>query len=453
MVALPTSCATDAMASHENVDDGALYRRVAARLMPLLLLCYVVSNLDRINVSFAKLEMMSALKLSDAVYGMGAGLFFVGYAAMEVPSNWMLDRVGARIWIARILLTWGLLSAAMALVYSAYSFYGIRFALGIAEAGLFPGVMYYLTFWFPRSRRATITSIFYLAVPIAGVSGSVVSGFIMSEMDGFLSLAGWQWMFILEAAPAVLLAPVVYFTLPDHPTDAGWLSKAEQQRLDDNLASEQPEDHSGSVLQALWTPRVWHLGLILFTIVLALYGVLFYMPTLIHNAYPSTPKVVGLLTAIPYAVSVIMMLLTSRNSDRTGERRWHLAFGCLVGAVGVVLSVFTETNIVLVVIGMCLAVGGVMMNLGIYWTLATGVFRGAQDAVSIAFVNAIGLTAGFAGPTIIGAISSWTGSTDGGMIMLAVFWLIGAALVLAYRQQPIAQQPTVELSSAIEIRT
>jgi len=449
MVALPTSPATDAMASAENVDDGALYRRVAVRLMPLLLLCYVVSNLDRINVSFAKLEMMSALNLSDAVYGMGAGLFFVGYAAMEVPSNWMLHKVGARIWISRILLTWGLLSAAMALVNSAYSFYGIRFALGIAEAGLFPGVMYYLTYWFPRSRRATITSIFYLAVPIAGVSGSVLSGFIMSEMDGFLGLEGWQWMFIIEAAPAVMLAPVVYGVLPDKPADAGWLSKVEQQRLVRNLAGEQPDDHGGSVLQALWTPRVWHLGLILFTIVLAMYGVLFYMPTLIRDAYPSSPAVVGLLTAIPYAVSVIMMVLASRNSDRTGERRWHLAFACFVGAVGIVLSVFTKTSIVLVIVGMCLAVGGIMMCLGIYWTLATGVFRGAQDSVSIAFVNAIGLTAGFVGPSIIGAISSWTGSTDGGMIMLAVFWLAGAALVLAYRQP----RPTAELSSAIEICT
>lgn len=438
MVALPTSSATDAAASVENFDDDMLYKRVGWRLMPLLLLCYVVANLDRINVSFAKLEMMSALKLSDAVYGLGAGLFFIGYAAMEVPSNWMLHNFGARVWIARILLTWGLLSAAMALVYSAYSFYGIRFALGIAEAGLFPGVMYYLTYWFPRSRRATISSIFYLAVPIAGVSGSVLSGFIMSEMHGFLGLAGWQWMFLLEAAPAILLSPVVYLILADKPADADWLSTVEKQRLVRNLAGEQPDDHGGSVLQALWTPRVWHLSLILFTIVLAMFGVLFYMPTLIRGAHESSPAVVGLLTAIPYAVSVIMMVLASWNSDRTGERRWHLAFACFVGAVGIVLSVFAKTDIFLVMIGMCLAVGGIMMCLAIYWTLATGVFRGAQDAVSIAFINAIGLTAGFVGPTIIGAISTWTGSTDGGMMMLVVFWLIGAALVLAYRQQPTA---------------
>ena len=451
MVALPTLSASDAAASVENVDDGMLYKRVAWRLMPLLLLCYIVSNLDRINVSFAKLEMMSALKLSDAVYGLGAGLFFIGYAAMEVPSNWMLHKFGARVWISRILLTWGLLSAAMAVVYSAYSFYGIRFLLGIAEAGLFPGVIYYLTYWFPRSRRATITSIFYLAVPIAGVSGSVLSGFIMSEMDGFLGLAGWQWMFLLEAAPAIVLAPIVFLILPDKPAHANWLSRVEKQRLVGNLAGEQPDDHGGSVLQALWTPRVWHLGLILFTIVLAMYGVLFYMPTLIRGAHESSPAVVGLLTAIPYAVSVIMMVLASRNSDRTGERRWHLAFACCVGAVGIVLSVFTKTNIFLVIVGMCLAVGGIMMCLGIYWTLATGVFRGAQDAVSIAFVNAIGLTAGFAGPTIIGAISSWTGSTDGGMMMLAVFWLIGAALVLAYRQQPTAARAAAELSPAVDV--
>jgi MFS family permease len=446
MVAVPISSATGAA---QDVNDDVLYRRVTLRLMPLLVLCYVVSNLDRINVSFAKLEMMSALKLSDAVYGLGAGLFFVGYAAMEVPSNWLLAKLGARIWIARILLTWGLLSAAMALVYSAYSFYGMRFALGIAEAGLFPGVTYYLTQWFPRDRRATITSIFYLAVPIAGVSGSILSGFIMSELEGLLGLAGWQWMFIIEAAPAVLLAPVVYFVLPDHPDDARWLSGAEQQRLDRNLIADQAEDHGGSVLQALWTPRVWHAGAILFTIVLALYGVLFYMPTLIRSASGASAATVGLITAIPYGASVVMMVLMSRNSDRTGERRWHLAMACLVGAVGVLFSVYTKTNTVLVVVGMCLAVGGVMTNLAIYWTLATGLFRDAQDAVAIAFINAIGLTAGFFGPTIIGAITQRTGSTDGGMIGLAVCWLIGAALILAYRP-PIADRRAAKLAAAIE---
>jgi MFS family permease len=446
MVAVPISSATGAA---QDVNDDVLYRRVTLRLMPLLVLCYVVSNLDRINVSFAKLEMMSALKLSDAVYGLGAGLFFVGYAAMEVPSNWLLAKLGARIWIARILLTWGLLSAAMALVYSAYSFYGMRFALGIAEAGLFPGVTYYLTQWFPRDRRATITSIFYLAVPIAGVSGSILSGFIITELEGLLGLAGWQWMFIIEAAPAVLLAPVVYFVLPDHPDDARWLSGAEQQRLDRNLIADQAEDHGGSVLQALWTPRVWHAGAILFTIVLALYGVLFYMPTLIRDASGASAATVGLITAIPYGTSVVMMVLMSRNSDRTGERRWHLAMACLVGAVGVLFSVYTKTNTVLVVVGMCLAVGGVMTNLAIYWTLATGLFRDAQDAVAIAFINAIGLTAGFFGPTIIGAITQRTGSTDGGMIGLAVCWLIGAALILAYRP-PIADRQAAKLAAAIE---
>ena len=446
MVAVPISSATGAA---QDVNDDVLYRRVTLRLMPLLVLCYVVSNLDRINVSFAKLEMMSALKLSDAVYGLGAGLFFVGYAAMEVPSNWLLAKLGARIWIARILLTWGLLSAAMALVYSAYSFYGMRFALGIAEAGLFPGVTYYLTQWFPRDRRATITSIFYLAVPIAGVSGSILSGFIITELEGLLGLAGWQWMFIIEAAPAVLLAPVVYFVLPDHPDDARWLSGAEQQRLDRNLIADQAEDHGGSVLQALWTPRVWHAGAILFTIVLALYGVLFYMPTLIRDASGASAATVGLITAIPYGTSIVMMVLMSRNSDRTGERRWHLAMACLVGAVGVLFSVYTKTNTVLVVVGMCLAVGGVMTNLAIYWTLATGLFRDAQDAVAIAFINAIGLTAGFFGPTIIGAITQRTGSTDGGMIGLAVCWLIGAALILAYRP-PIADRQAAKLAAAIE---
>jgi len=414
-------------------DDGALYRRATGRLLPILIVCYVVSNLDRINISFAKLQMMSDLGLSDAVYGLGAGLFFIGYAAVEVPSNLMLHRFGARLWISRILLTWGVISAAMSLVGSAWSFYAMRFALGIAEAGLFPGVLYYLTLWYPRHRRATITSFLYVAVPIAGLSGSLLSGLIISKLDHFLGLTGWQWMFILEALPAILLAPVVFFRLPEGLATASWLSAEEKRRLAQNLADDEAAAEAVPALRVLSSSRVWHLGLILFAFVLAMYGVFFFLPTMIHAAGVASPLQVGAVTAIPYAVAIAIMIAVSRSSDRSGERRWHLIGASLVGAVGIAVSVVGKDDIRVVVIGMCLAVGGIMTVLPVFWSLATGAFRGASEATAIAFINSIGLTAGFVGPSIIGAISRWSGSIDGGMLLLALVWVAGAVLVFAYQ--------------------
>lgn len=413
--------------------DDALYRRATLRLLPLLVICYVVSNLDRINISFGKLQMMSDLGLSDAVYGLGAGLFFIGYAAVEVPSNLMLHRFGARLWISRILLTWGLISAAMSLVTSEWSFYVLRFTLGIAEAGLFPGILFYLTQWYPRRRRATVTSYLYVGVPIAGLSGSLISGLIIAKLDHMLHMAGWQWMFILEALPAIILAPVVLFCLPDNLETASWLSAEERQRLAANLAEEEAAIHAVPVLRVLSTPRVWHLGLILFAFVLAMYGVFFFMPTIIHAAGVATPLSLGLVTAIPYAFSVVMMIAVSGSSDRLGERRWHLVGASLVGAAGVAASVLGRDDIRIVVLGLCLAVGGIMTVLPVFWGLATGAFRGASEAVAIAFINSLGLTAGFVGPSVIGLTSKWSGSLDGGMLLLALVWLLGALLVVAYR--------------------
>ena len=438
-------------ASARGDREDALFRRATFRLMPLLVICYVVSNLDRINLSFAKLQMMSDLGLSDAVYGLGAGLFFIGYAAVEVPSNLLLHRFGARIWISRILFTWGLISAAMSLVSSPASFYAMRFALGVAEAGLFPGIIYYLTQWYPRHRRAGITSLLYVAVPIAGVSGSILSGLIISKLDRVLALAGWQWMFVLEALPAILLAPIVFFTLPDRLDTARWLSAAEKQRLTRILADDQGAAHSVPTLRVLTTPRVWHLGLILFTIVLAMYGVLFFLPTMVHAAGVTTPWQVGLITAIPYAASVVMMILVSRSSDRSGERRWHLIGSIVIGAAGLVASVVFKDDVRLVIIGMCFAVGGILTSLPVFWGLATGAFRGASEAAAIAFINSLALTGGFVGPFVIGIISKWSGSIDGGMLALAVVWLGGALLVFAYRVRanngrPISPVSTVTAS-------
>lgn len=435
MTSLRSPPLTHAPRGDQTLDDNALYRRATYRLIPLLMICYIVSNVDRINISFAKLQMMSDLGLSDAVYGLGAGLFFIGYAAVEVPSNLLLHRFGARLWISRILLTWGLISAAMSLVNSTWSFYVLRFALGVAEAGLFPGIIYYLTQWYPRNRRATIISFLYVGVPIAGLFGSILSGLIISKLDHILRLAGWQWMFIVEAIPAILLAPVVFFCLPDRLEAGRWLSTAEKHRLRQNLTNEEEASHAVPMLRVLRTVRVWHLGLILFTFVLALYGVFFFLPTLIHAAGVATPLGVGLVTAIPYAASIVMMIVVSRNSDRSGERRWHLIGSSIVGAAGIIASTIWKDDIRVVVVGMSLAVGGIMTVLPVFWSVATGVFRGASEAVAIAFINSLGLTAGFVAPSIIGMISSWSGSIDGGMYLIALCWLAGGVLVYAYRVQ------------------
>lgn len=424
-----------ALAARGDGED-ALFRRATWRLMPLIIACYVISNLDRINVSFAKLQMMSDLGLSDAVYGLGAGLFFIGYAAVEVPSNLMLHRLGARVWISRILLTWGLISAGMCLVSSEWSFYVMRFALGVAEAGLFPGVIYYLTQWYPRHRRARITSLLYLAVPIAGLSGSILSGLIIETMQNTLGLAGWQWMFILEAAPAVLLAPVVFLTLPDSFHQARWLSSGEKQRVAAVLAEDERGARAVPTLRVFATLRVWHLGLVLFTIVLAMYGVFFFLPTMIHAAGINGAMQVGLVTAIPYGSSVVMMLLVSRSSDRTGERRWHLFGSVVVGAAGILLAIVGKQDLRLVILGMCFAVGGIMTVLPVFWGLATGAFRGASEAAALAFINSLALIGGFVGPSVIGMLSHWFGSIDAGMLLLAAVWLGGALLALACRPGP-----------------
>src|SRR5712671_5916117 len=384
------------------------------RLLPFLFLLYVVSYLDRINVGFAALQMNAALGFSSVTYSLGAGIFFLGYTLLEIPSNLILARVGARLWIARIMITWGLVSAAMMFVRSAPAFYVLRFLLGAAEAGFFPGIIYCLTKWFPRRERAHAIAGFMTAVVIAGVIGGPISGLLLS-LDGVGGLAGWQWLFVVEGLPAVVLGVLVLRALPEKPSDARWLTPAEQQALTARLEEEATAASTvHSIRGALTSGRVWLLAAVYFTIPVALYAMGFWMPQIVRGASGGSDFSTGLLSAIPYAVAAVGMVVIGRNSDRTGERRWHIALTAIGGGAafafaGVVHGVVPSIAL------LSLAMLGLASMLGPFWALATSFLGGMGAAAGIALVNSVGNIGGFVGPNIIGYVQQTTSSFTAGL--------------------------------------
>jgi D-galactonate transporter len=425
---MPTPAAT---APDPHAFEEATYRKVAWRLMPLLLICYVVAYLDRVNVGFAKLQMMEALGFSDVVYGLGAGIFFIGYFLFEVPSNIILHRVGARVWIGRIMITWGLLSAGMMFVTTPTSFYVLRFLLGVAEAGFFPGIILYLTYWYPAQRRGRITAMFMTGIALSGVIGGPLSGAIMKHTDGWHGWSGWQWMFLLEGLPAVLLGVVVIVMLNDKIADARWLTEEERALLSRNIASEQAQKEEESVLSVMGSGRVWLMAAIYFSFVMGLYGVSFWMPTIIKGMGYNDPLDIGLISAIPYGVSVIAMLVVAKSADRSGERRWHVAIPGLLGAVGLALSVVFAHNPALAIAALTLGLAGIMTTLPLFWSLPTSFLAGAGAAAGIALINSLGNLSGFVSPYAIGWLKEATGSTDTGVYLLACAMVVGTLLTLS----------------------
>lgn len=421
---------TNPIAETSPAEENALYRKVAWRLLPLLLVCYVVAYLDRVNVGFAKLQMASDLGFSDVTYGLGAGIFFIGYFLFEVPSNIILHRVGARLWIGRIMITWGLVSAAMMYLNSPLMFYGMRFLLGVAEAGFFPGVILYLTYWFPSERRARVTAMFMTGVALAGVIGGPLSGAIMQLADGYNGWAGWQWMFLLEGLPAVFLGLLVMFRMDDRISDARWLSESERALLTERIASETASKSEESVFTALSRGRVWLLALIYFCLGAGLYGVSFWLPTIIKNMGIANPLQVGLVSAIPYGVAAVCMLLVSRSADRQRERRWHVVIPSLLAAVGLILSVQWSHNTVLAMAALTLATAGILTTLPLFWSLPTAFLAGTGAAAGIAMINSLGNLAGFASPYAIGWLKQATSSTDAGIYVLAGCLFLAALLTL-----------------------
>ncbi len=408
----------------------ALAGKVARRLLPFLMLCYFFAYLDRVNVGFAALTMNRDLGLSATAYGFGAGLFFLGYVAFEVPSNLILERVGARIWIARIMVTWSLISASTAFVTSEWSFYLVRVLLGLAEAGFFPGIILYLTYGFPTAQRAGIVGIFMMAVPLSAAIGAPLSGLVMSFTDGWLGLAGWQWLYLLEAAPSLLLGLATLFVLTDRPEQAAWLTPEERVRLVARMAEDQRlqpnrTTHFGS---ALLDPRVLGLGLVYFGLSTGLYAVGLWLPQIV-SSFGFTTTATGFVTAIPYIVSAAGMLAWTRRSDRRGERVRHVAIPTVVAGLALIAASQAGTPF-LTIAALSVAALGVFAALPTFWTLPTRLLTGTAAAGGIALINALGSLGGFVGPSLMGWVRDATGRFGDGLAAVAVVLILAGALVL-----------------------
>ncbi|BDB70713.1 MFS transporter [Comamonas thiooxydans] len=414
----------------ENELEKRTLRKVGWRIVPFIMLLYFIAYIDRVNIGFASLTMKDDLGFTASILGFGAGIFFWGYFIFEVPSNIILHKVGARIWIARVMVTWGIISAGMAFVQSSTSFYVMRFLLGAAEAGFFPGIILYLSYWFPARRRAGVTALFMAAAPISTALGSPLSAALL-EMNGVMGLHGWQWLFIIEAIPALILGVVVFFYMTDRPEKASWLKDDERAWLVQAMKAEDAgkagSDKHGS-FAGLTNPRVLALALVYFGTSAGLYTLGIWAPQII-NQLGATSMQVGLLNAIPPSISVVAMILWSRHSDRTNERTWHVVLACLAAATGLVIASGSNS-----LIGLIAAL--TLVNIGIscakppLWSMPTMFLSGAAAATGIATINSIGNLGGFVGPVMIGWIKDKTGSFSGGLAFVAGLLVMSAVLTL-----------------------
>lgn len=410
--------------------ETRVLRKITMRIVPFVMVLYFVAFIDRVNIGFAALTMNKDLGFSPTVFGFGAGIFFLGYFLFEVPSNLVLDKVGARIWIARVMITWGLISGAMAFVQGPNSFYTLRFLLGAAEAGFFPGIILYLSYWFPARQRAAVTAIFMAAAPLSTVLGSPVSGALL-EMHGLLGLSGWQWMFIVEAVPALILGVVVLFYMTDRPEKAKWLSDDERNWLMTTMNAESAKKAgtaSHSVWRGLADLRVIALALVYFGTSAGLYTLGIWAPQIIKEFGLSSLQV-GFLNALPGIAAVIAMVLWARHSDRTGERTWHVVGACIIASIGLVLAGFAGT-VVAVLLALSLVNVGISSAKPPLWSMPTMFLSGSAAAAGIATINSIGNLGGFVGPAMIGWIKDLTGSFQGGLFFVAALLVLSAILTL-----------------------
>jgi len=422
-------------------DEDRVYRKVMRRILPLLLLCYVVAYLDRVNVGFAKLQMLDDLGISDSVYAIAASIFFWGYFLFEMPSNLALHRFGARFWIARIMVTWGIVSSSIAFVgplahffhvQTSTMFYALRFLLGLCEAGFFPGVILYLNYWFPARRQSLAMSGFLVAIPLSLTMGGIVSGWLMENTHGLFGLSGWQWMLLLEGIPSILVAFVVYAWLGDGIQSAQWLSAGEKAMLENNLAREArtgQKDHR--IGAALKSPRVWLLTFILLTFNTGFYGLAFWLPSIIKAAGVDSTFHIGLLTAIPYLSAIVAMVWNAAHSRKTGERRLHAAIPSAIGGVFLILSALFAHNVPLSILCLTIATCGILGLMPIYWTFPGQILSGTAAAAGIALINSVGNLSGFTGSMITGVAKQLTGDINNGTYALGACLLVSCVLILA----------------------
>ncbi|MDF3883012.1 MFS transporter [Cupriavidus basilensis] len=419
--------------SFANDAEYLTYNKVSRRLLPFLLLLYIISFLDRVNVGFAKLQMSSEIGLSDAAFGLGAGIFFIGYALFEIPSNLLLQRFGAKFWIARILVVWGIISTAMCLVESPTSFLVLRFLLGIAEAGFYPGVILYLTYWYPLRLRSQVCSIFFLGVPLSGLIGGPLSGWIMHSLDGVWGHSGWQWMFVLEGGPAILAGIFTYFYLDNGPRAAKWLSAEERElvasTLDKETALQLRAGHGHKFMDAIRNGNVWQLAAANFTLLSSIYGVSFWMPQIVKDLGVTNVLSNGLLTAVPFGIAAIGMVLVGQHSDKTGERRWHMIWCTLVAAAGMLISGANAGSPVLSLIGLSMAATGALAGIAVMWALPGAILTGAAAAAGIALMATIGNLGGYLAPYMMGLVKQRTAHLEYGLYTMAISLLVGAIII------------------------
>jgi len=421
--------------------ESAVVSRLMWRLMPFLFLLYIVAYLDRINVSFAVLQMRGALGISDRIYGRAAGMFFAGYFFFQLPSNLVLEKFGVRRWISGLMVTWGVISCLMIFIRGPISFYGMRFLLGAAEAGFFPGMILYMKRWFPANARARAVAWFMMANPIAGIVGSPVSGALLG-LSG-KGLSGWQWMFLMEGMPAILLGVIVYWALSDSPRDAAWLQGDERAWLLERLAREHSESaiEKGNFWEVLVSPRIWMLSLVYFGVSTTMYGVTLWLPSVIRSLSGLSYVWTGLVSALPFLVTAVAMVLVGMRSDRTGERRWHTAIPAFVGAAALVAAGYGHSTVVVVA---CIGLGLVCAEsmVGPFWAMATSRMAGLSAAAGIAVINSLANLGGYYGPDIIGFFRKLNGGFRGGLLAIGATLALSGATALIVGRQSIIQGGT-----------
>jgi sugar phosphate permease len=404
--------------------EKRVYRRVTRRLIPFLFLCYIFAYIDRVNVGFAKLQMQQDLGISDAVYGVGAGIFFIGYFFFEVPCNMILQKIGAKYWLGPIMIVWGVVSACTMFVKSAAEFYTVRFVLGIVESGFFPGVILYLTFWYTSKHRAKMVAAFMTAIPLSGVIGAPISGWLLDRMTSVGGLRGWQWLYIVEGVPSVLAGIAAMFFLEDSPQKAKWLADGEKLLLLNRLHEEEmakrlvaPGHHR--LRDAFRGYRVWLLCAVYFGIVMGNYGIQFWLPQIVKDTLTKDPWHIGLLTMIPYAIGTVTMVWVGHHSDVTQERRWHVALTCFVGAIGLASSAIPGISGVLGLLALTVATAGLVSASSTFWALPTAYLSGSAASAGIAWINSVGNLGGYVSPFVVGKLRDSTHSMTPALLVLS----------------------------------